>query len=277
MYEAANSMRIKSGLAGKLCRYDPYCTGRGLFTPHMKCYFSYNIIPNRASSDKSRSTLSGGNGISDESMTTSHDYNIHLEWFLLTSANLSQAAWGVSEKNSSQLYIKSFEIGVLFLPQRIVTTNRLFSCTPNHPILGLKSVLHRKNRVQKFNNTTPEHSSLKRENTFEEKMDLDYEMKMNSRAQKSGRTRRKETVFLITKNSNNTDYENIGDEENQFATVYFPIPFKVPPDPYIIHPSPFGGATSSENNWGKGDHPWVWDRNYENLKDRFGRTLSDYR
>lgn len=39
-----------------------------------------------------------------------------LAWALLTSSNLSQAAWGALEKNGSQLYIKSYEVGVLFLP-----------------------------------------------------------------------------------------------------------------------------------------------------------------
>lgn len=39
-----------------------------------------------------------------------------LDWFLLTSANLSKAAWGTLEKNSSQLMIRSYELGVLFIP-----------------------------------------------------------------------------------------------------------------------------------------------------------------
>ncbi|CAL1541640.1 unnamed protein product [Lymnaea stagnalis] len=38
-------------------------------------------------------------------------------WFLVTSANLSKAAWGVLEKDRSQLMIRSYELGVLFLPQ----------------------------------------------------------------------------------------------------------------------------------------------------------------
>ncbi|XP_055957198.1 tyrosyl-DNA phosphodiesterase 1 isoform X1 [Patella vulgata] len=38
-------------------------------------------------------------------------------WFLVTSANLSKAAWGALEKQGSQLMIRSYEIGVLFLPQ----------------------------------------------------------------------------------------------------------------------------------------------------------------
>ena len=38
-----------------------------------------------------------------------------------SSANLSKAAWGALEKNGSQLMIRSYEIGVLFLPQDFVS------------------------------------------------------------------------------------------------------------------------------------------------------------
>lgn len=37
-------------------------------------------------------------------------------WHLLSSANLSRAAWGEYQKNKTQIYIKSFELGVLFCP-----------------------------------------------------------------------------------------------------------------------------------------------------------------
>ncbi|CAH3145241.1 unnamed protein product [Pocillopora meandrina] len=40
-----------------------------------------------------------------------------MSWFLVTSANLSKAAWGTLEKNGQQLLIRSYEIGVLFLPK----------------------------------------------------------------------------------------------------------------------------------------------------------------
>ncbi|KAG1651256.1 Tyrosyl-DNA phosphodiesterase 1 [Nymphon striatum] len=40
-----------------------------------------------------------------------------LAWFLITSANLSKAAWGALEKNGTQLMIRSYELGVLFVPQ----------------------------------------------------------------------------------------------------------------------------------------------------------------
>ncbi|XP_070179716.1 tyrosyl-DNA phosphodiesterase 1-like isoform X1 [Littorina saxatilis] len=40
-------------------------------------------------------------------------------WFLVTSANLSKAAWGMLEKQKTQLMIRSYEIGVLFLPSHV--------------------------------------------------------------------------------------------------------------------------------------------------------------
>ncbi|KAJ3180493.1 tyrosyl-DNA phosphodiesterase 1 [Geranomyces variabilis] len=40
-----------------------------------------------------------------------------MAWFLLTSANLSKAAWGQFEKKDTQLMIRSFELGVLIAPE----------------------------------------------------------------------------------------------------------------------------------------------------------------
>lgn len=54
----------------------------------------------------------------------------NLAWFLLTSANLSKAAWGALQKNNSQLMIRSYELGVLFLPSSI-DHHYGFSCTGN--------------------------------------------------------------------------------------------------------------------------------------------------
>ncbi|PKA57825.1 tyrosyl-DNA phosphodiesterase 1 [Apostasia shenzhenica] len=51
-----------------------------------------------------------------------------LAWFLLTSANLSKAAWGALQKNNSQLMIRSYELGILFLPST-VDSSSMFSCT----------------------------------------------------------------------------------------------------------------------------------------------------
>jgi len=52
----------------------------------------------------------------------SDDYK-KMYWFLLTSSNLSKAAWGAFEKNESQLFIRSYEIGVLFVPQYLLKDN----------------------------------------------------------------------------------------------------------------------------------------------------------
>ncbi|XP_042548796.1 tyrosyl-DNA phosphodiesterase 1 [Dipodomys spectabilis] len=48
-------------------------------------------------------------------LRTSPDFS-KIAWFLVTSANLSKAAWGALEKNGTQLMIRSYELGVLFLP-----------------------------------------------------------------------------------------------------------------------------------------------------------------
>ncbi|KAH8512075.1 hypothetical protein H0E87_009321 [Populus deltoides] len=54
-----------------------------------------------------------------------------LAWFLLTSSNLSKAAWGALQKNNSQLMIRSYELGVLFLPSSRRRYGSGFSCTSN--------------------------------------------------------------------------------------------------------------------------------------------------
>ncbi|CAI9087769.1 OLC1v1021938C1 [Oldenlandia corymbosa var. corymbosa] len=52
----------------------------------------------------------------------------NLAWLLLTSSNLSKAAWGSLQKGNSQLMIRSYELGVLFLPTSI-KSGCGFSCT----------------------------------------------------------------------------------------------------------------------------------------------------
>lgn len=91
-------------------------------SPHIKSYCTYQLerIDN-----------------TDHTASTYSPRIPSLNWFLLTSSNLSQAAWGVLEKSGTILYIKSYEIGVLFLPNKVKTTRRVFSCTPAHPLLGL--------------------------------------------------------------------------------------------------------------------------------------------
>ena len=46
-----------------------------------------------------------------------------LAWFLVTSSNLSKAAWGAFEKKESQIFIRSYELGVLVYPQLFQKTD----------------------------------------------------------------------------------------------------------------------------------------------------------
>lgn len=52
----------------------------------------------------------------------SPDYK-KVSWGILTSANLSKAAWGTLEKNTTQLCIRSYELGVMFIPRCFVSRN----------------------------------------------------------------------------------------------------------------------------------------------------------
>eukprot|EP01135_Chromosphaera_perkinsii_P005875 Nk52_evm8s370 gene=Nk52_evmTU8s370 len=65
---------------------EPY-SGRSLAMPHIKSYLSYQ--------EQSKS----------------------LNWAVLTSANLSKAAWGAQVKNGTKLMVNSYEMGVLFHPK----------------------------------------------------------------------------------------------------------------------------------------------------------------
>ncbi|XP_020096717.1 tyrosyl-DNA phosphodiesterase 1 isoform X2 [Ananas comosus] len=71
----------------------------------------------------------------------------NIAWFLLTSSNLSKAAWGALQKNNTQLMIRSYELGILFLPS-VVHPQSHFSCTgdssvkqPSTPLNEFKTKL----------------------------------------------------------------------------------------------------------------------------------------
>ncbi|KAL1512282.1 hypothetical protein AB1Y20_005544 [Prymnesium parvum] len=93
-FKLMESLEKLSGTSanGRLCLWDggppsasAGATGRAAALPHIKTYARYT----------------------EDGM---------LAWALLTSSNLSQAAWGKLEKSATQLYVKSYEMGVLVLP-----------------------------------------------------------------------------------------------------------------------------------------------------------------
>lgn len=55
----------------------------------------------------------------------------HIKWLALTSSNFSMAAWGSLERNGSQVFIKSYELGVLITPQTLARgyAASAFDCT----------------------------------------------------------------------------------------------------------------------------------------------------
>ncbi|XP_078263049.1 tyrosyl-DNA phosphodiesterase 1 [Rhinoraja longicauda] len=83
---AIDTARKQPWLPSFMNRWSAEVTGRSRALPHIKTY-----------------------------MRASPDFG-ELAWFLVTSANLSKAAWGTLEKNGFQLMIRSYELGVLYLP-----------------------------------------------------------------------------------------------------------------------------------------------------------------
>ncbi|XP_045795224.1 tyrosyl-DNA phosphodiesterase 1 isoform X1 [Trifolium pratense] len=74
--------------------------------------------------------------------------NQNLAWFCLTSSNLSKAAWGALQKNNSQLMIRSYELGVLFLPSPL-KRGCGFSCTSNVKLSKDKSLAQETSEMKK--------------------------------------------------------------------------------------------------------------------------------
>jgi len=107
-YSAGGSLPYGVKLAMKqrylkehLCQWVATDNGRSLASPHIKSY-------TRISPDSKFSS-----------------------WFLLTSANLSKAAWGVYEKDQTQLMIRSYEVGVLLIPEETSDGNQpLYNLDP---------------------------------------------------------------------------------------------------------------------------------------------------
>eukprot|EP00759_Apiculatamorpha_spiralis_P009761 PhF_6_TR16944/c0_g1_i1/m.25532/K10862/TDP1; tyrosyl-DNA phosphodiesterase 1 len=82
-------------------------TPRSMAMPHVKSYLHYDEGSNTAS------------------------------WFVLSSANLSKAAWGQSQVQDTKLCVRSYELGVLYTPTRLQQTLSLwgsFTCTPDTPL-----------------------------------------------------------------------------------------------------------------------------------------------
>merc|ERR1711991_668745 len=134
----------------------------GHVVAHMKCYFGYSYLKDsqevgRSHNDAIDLTASSSSsslsyvGRKRSRETTDANIleplkfklsqqpdseNIDIDWFVLTSSNLSKVAWGEYQLNNTQIAMHSYEIGVMWMPSKIMTTKRVFSLTPDHPLLG---------------------------------------------------------------------------------------------------------------------------------------------
>ena len=68
--------------------------GRHRYMPHIKTYLRYSSCPAEEQKDSGCPSA---------------------DWLLVTSANLSRAAWGDAQKKGTQLMVRSYELGVLFV------------------------------------------------------------------------------------------------------------------------------------------------------------------
>jgi tyrosyl-DNA phosphodiesterase 1 len=102
-YAAGDSLLLRKDydkpfLRGKAWyRWDAERSGRDRVMPHIKTYTRAVWEP---------ATESTPEGV------------VRLAWILLSSANMSAAAWGRLQKNGSQFMVRSYEVGVLFLPSK---------------------------------------------------------------------------------------------------------------------------------------------------------------
>ncbi|GAB4821749.1 hypothetical protein N2152v2_008795 [Parachlorella kessleri] len=93
--------------------------GRQHAMPHIKTYLRYQI---------------GAEGGASE-----------VAWLLLSSHNLSKAAWGALKKDDTVLHILHFELGVLLLPgleaAYLASRHCGFTCTPDHPVVAAAAAI----------------------------------------------------------------------------------------------------------------------------------------
>ncbi|GMH40675.1 hypothetical protein BSKO_08579 [Bryopsis sp. KO-2023] len=160
-----------------------------------------------------------------------------LAWVLLTSHNLSKAAWGTLQKNNTQLMIRSYEMGVLFVPSAEqayrTSPHRDFSCTPsisNSGYLGSQSM--------------PMQAK-------EEKDQLDACGGPSNRVDSGSGS---ESIQMAQYVAIRSDRKNPGSDVGHAAVLGFPLPYSLPPELYDEH-----------------DRPWMVDQPVEGV-DSLGRA-----
>jgi tyrosyl-DNA phosphodiesterase-1 len=124
-YSAGGSLcfpqaNLKPFMKDMFYEYKP-SKGRQIVPPHIKTYTRLVCTEKTKKSHASEPAKKKLKTETNESQTEPKKYDIELAWVILSSANLSKAAWGALQKNNTQLMIRHYEAGVLFLPDSEVT------------------------------------------------------------------------------------------------------------------------------------------------------------
>ena len=216
---------------------------------------------------------------------------MHLSWFLLTSANLSQAAWGVVQSGGSTLYIKSYELGVLYLPSRVKTTARRFSCTPWHELLGtdhFDDIQDNESEGQGRKVGEGSKDSSVRSSTFRFASGSSISGGGNSSSSSSGggsgsscATSASSCSGTGNGNGNGNGSASLptrgalhgskSDNSSRFILSFDSMLLATSASDRVIHfPVPF---RTPGRSFATGENPWVWDRSHSQ-PDRFGRIFN---
>lgn len=102
----AGGQRQLSACRPHLCCWSALNAGRARIMPHIKSYMRFSRGHSGTHPVKQQA---------QQGDTERKKDKIRVKWYLLTSANLSKSAWGAKESGSFK--IRSYEAGVLILPQ----------------------------------------------------------------------------------------------------------------------------------------------------------------
>lgn len=100
IFLTATYEKLHSWFPSYLCKWEGQVGGRQKIMPHYKSYTRLRVKPQ--------------NKI--DAVGSEIEARASIAWHLVTSANLSRAAWGDFQKNGTQLHIRHYELGILLYP-----------------------------------------------------------------------------------------------------------------------------------------------------------------
>eukprot|EP00879_Flechtneria_rotunda_P018160 GHRR01019047.1.p1 GENE.GHRR01019047.1~~GHRR01019047.1.p1 ORF type:complete len:271 (+),score=117.73 GHRR01019047.1:2964-3776(+) len=186
-----------------------------------------------------------------------------LAWWLVTSHNVSKAAWGVLQKGGGQLHIMSYELGVLTTPALEAAwrqhPHRSYCCPGGGPVAAAAATV-----AASISRPTSQAST-----SVDGNLCFYAFSKQHSEQQPAApslATRQATAPAAATHNSSKGANGGSGNRSadrggssntSNSAAVYLPVPYRLPPEPYQ-----------------DGDSPWCCDVDYPGV-DTLGYTCQD--